>query len=296
MLDKPDISTSLRDENELLRGRIAELEQALDQHKQAEAALQNTISMLREVINNIPYALYWKDGSFVYQGCNQRFANDIGITSPDDIIGKTDDDLPWQPGEADAFRAVDRQVMEENITLHDAEETVIYPDGSQEWFETYKIPLHSKAGGVNGVLATYHNVTQRKLAEATIRSQSELLLELSTPIIPISDDVLVMPLIGTIDTRRAQQVLEVLLEGIARTHAAVAILDITGVPIVDTQVANALIRAAQAVTLLGARVVLTGIRPEVAQTLVGLGVDLRAIVTRSTLQNGITYAMSRAAS
>ena len=117
------------------------------------------------------------------------------------------------------------------------------------------------------------------------------LAELSTPLIPISDDTVVMPLVGTIDSRRAQQVIEGLLVGIVETRAQVAILDITGVPVVDTQVANALLRAAQAVKLLGAQVVLTGIRPEVAQTLVGLGVDLTGIVTRSTLQSGIAFAL-----
>src|SRR6185295_2919913 len=104
--------------------------------------------------------------------------------------------------------------------------------------------------------------------------QAAALDELSTPLIPISDDTVIMPLIGNIDSRRAQQVIEALLEGVAETRTQVAILDITGVPVVDTQVANALIGAAQAVKLLGAQVVITGIRPEVAQTLVGLGVDL----------------------
>src|SRR5262245_13789464 len=100
-----------------------------------------------------------------------------------------------------------------------------------------------------------------------------------------------MPLIGVVDSRRAQQVLEPLTAGIAISNAVVAILDITGVSVVDTQVANALIRAAQAVKLLGAQVMLTGIRPEVSQTLVGLGVDLSTIITRSTLQSGIALAL-----
>jgi rsbT co-antagonist protein RsbR len=104
---------------------------------------------------------------------------------------------------------------------------------------------------------------------------------------------MVMPLIGTLDTRRAQDVLDTLLHGIALKQAQVVILDITGVPIVDTQVANGLVRAAQAVQLLGARAVLTGIRPEVAQTLVGLGVDLSGIVTRGTVQSGIAFAMGQ---
>lgn len=127
--------------------------------------------------------------------------------------------------------------------------------------------------------------------DEVIRAQEAALRELSTPLIPLSDTAVVMPLIGSIDSTRARQIMETLLEGIASNAANLVILDITGVPIVDTQVANGLIQAAQAAKLLGARVVLTGIRPEVAQTLVGLGVDLRGIVTRSTLQSGIAYAL-----
>jgi anti-anti-sigma factor len=144
------------------------------------------------------------------------------------------------------------------------------------------------------------NITDRKRAdaalrqhiaqEATIRAQEATLAELSTPLIPISAQVMVMPLIGTIDARRAQQVLDTLLHGVARTRAHVAIVDITGVPLVDAQVANVLVQAAQAVNLLGAQVVLTGIRPEVAQTLVGLGIDLGGITTQSNLQSGIAFA------
>ena len=105
--------------------------------------------------------------------------------------------------------------------------------------------------------------------------------------------MVVMPLVGTVDTRRAERVLETLLAGISERGATVAILDITGVGIVDTQVANALVHAAQAVKLLGAQVILTGIRPEVAQTLVGMGADLRSITTHGTLQSGIAATLRR---
>lgn len=101
------------------------------------------------------------------------------------------------------------------------------------------------------------------------------------------------PPIGSLDERRAQQVLDMLLHGVAGRRAQTVILDITGVPVVDTQVANALVRAAQSVKLLGAQVVLTGIRPEVAQTLVGLGTNLTDIITRSSLQSGIAFAAER---
>lgn len=99
--------------------------------------------------------------------------------------------------------------------------------------------------------------------------QELALRELSTPLLTVSDHAVVMPLVGAIDTRRAQQVIETLLERITTHCANIAILDITGVTVVDTQVANVLPRATQAVRLLGAHVVLTGFRPEIAQTLVG---------------------------
>jgi anti-anti-sigma regulatory factor len=132
-----------------------------------------------------------------------------------------------------------------------------------------------------------------RLQEDMIRLQATALAELSTPLIPINDRIMVMPLIGSIDSRRAQQVLQTLLSGIADSRAEVAILDITGVSVVDTQVANALVQVAQAVRLLGAQIMLTGIRPEVAQILVSLGIDLQGIITHSTLQSGIAYALAR---
>lgn len=131
------------------------------------------------------------------------------------------------------------------------------------------------------------------LQEQIIEAQRAALRELSTPIIPISEGVIAMPLIGSIDSQRAQLVIETLLQGVAEQRAAAAILDVTGVQVVDTQVANALLRAAQAVKLLGAQVIITGIRPEVAQTLVGLGLDLTGIITVANLQGGIQYALAR---
>ena len=134
-----------------------------------------------------------------------------------------------------------------------------------------------------------------RLQEQVILAQQAALRELSTPLIPIAEGVVAMPLIGSIDSGRAQMVVEELLSGVANNRASTAIVDITGVPVVDTQVAGALVRAAQAVELLGARVLLTGIRPEVAQTLVGIGVNLGSIITRSTFQDGITFALGQRA-
>jgi rsbT co-antagonist protein RsbR len=129
------------------------------------------------------------------------------------------------------------------------------------------------------------------LQEQVIAAQRAAIRELSTPLMPLADGVIAMPLVGTIDSGRAQQIIETLLEGVSQHQAQSVILDITGVQMVDTQIANALMQAAQAVRLLGADVILTGIRPDVAQTLVHLGTDLGHMVTRSNLQSGIAYAL-----
>jgi len=132
--------------------------------------------------------------------------------------------------------------------------------------------------------------------KGTLETQARLLetiRALSTPVVPLMRGIILLPLVGNIDTARSLQIMEQLLNGVQQHRAQVAIVDITGVPIVDTSVANSLVRAAQAVNLLGAEVVLVGIRPEVAQTMVTLGVDLSGIATRSDLEIGIEYALER---
>src|SRR6185369_7286550 len=111
---------------------------------------------------------------------------------------------------------------------------------------------------------------------------------------PITDKIMVMPLIGTIDAGRAEQALGAALSGVQANRANVVIIDVTGVTLIDTAVAGTLMRTAAALRLLGAKAVITGIRPELAQTLVALGIDLSAVVTMGTLKSGIDYALRQA--
>ncbi len=120
--------------------------------------------------------------------------------------------------------------------------------------------------------------------------QEARLAEMATPLMPIAPEIMVMPLIGTMDTERAQQVLTTALEGAQAHRAQVVILDITGLRHMDTAVASTLMNTARALQLLGARAVLTGVRAEVAQTLVSIGVDLGGITTLTNLQSGIAFA------
>ncbi|HBW50795.1 MAG TPA: hypothetical protein DEF47_12935 [Herpetosiphon sp.] len=134
---------------------------------------------------------------------------------------------------------------------------------------------------------------RERLQNELIGLQQALLDELSTPLIPLNDQVLVVPLIGALDQQRAQRMTEALLTGVGKYRADFVILDITGVPVLDTYVASLLVQTSQAIQLLGARMVLTGLRPEIAQTIVSVGLDLRSVVTYSTLQQGIEYTFRR---
>jgi rsbT co-antagonist protein RsbR len=512
----------------------------ITERKQIEQQLEESQAMLRLVIDHLPQTVFWKDRDLRYLGCNMQFARDAGVASPDEVVGKTDLEMPWIEL-AEAFQADDQAVMESDTARIGYEEPLVRADGLQSWVRTSKIPLH-RDGDVVAVMGMYEDITQhkqqekelyifrfaldniahgvqllnrdgyhiyvnqamcdqlgysenellqikldqidvdlnleqwkrelwpmlkeqgtvtfearhrrkdgsilpvevtgsylafqdqellfafarniseRKQAEAQLRRFSDILhttpealatvtipdgyieyvnpaysrllgytleelqgaqvhnifaetpelvqeafehcikhgswrgelrsrakdgeaiptlisshvlygpdgrpevvsgflrdlreqkqqeaeraalqqqiidaqrnalRELSTPLIPISHDVVIMPLIGTIDSGRAQQVMETLLEGVAQYQAELAILDITGVSVVDTQVAQALVSAAQAVRLLGARVMLTGIQPKIAQTLVHLGVDLGTIITRGSLQAGVAAALGQ---
>ncbi|MDZ5784256.1 STAS domain-containing protein [Marinococcus luteus] len=125
----------------------------------------------------------------------------------------------------------------------------------------------------------------------TLELQQMALNELSAPLIPVFEKVSVMPLIGAIDTERAKLIMENLLDGIIQHRSQVVLIDITGVPVVDTMVANHIIQASKAVRLVGAECILVGIRPEIAQTIVNLGIDLSTFPTKSSLRKGIESAL-----
>ncbi len=132
---------------------------------------------------------------------------------------------------------------------------------------------------------------QARLREEMIAAQQQVIQELSAPLIPVAEGILVMPLVGSISPERAGRIKDALLLGIEEQRAEVAIMDITGVTSIDVETAQMLLEMAYSAQLLGAKVVLTGIRPEVAQALVELGVDLSPLETRADLQEGIEYGM-----
>ena len=143
-------------------------------------------------------------------------------------------------------------------------------------------------------LGLYTTEVYLRVREEIIQRQQQDMMELSTPVVKLWDGVLALPLIGTLDSDRTQVVMESLLQRIVDTGAEIAILDITGVPTVDTLVAQHLIKTVTAARLMGAECIISGIRPQIAQTIVHLGVDLGGVITKATLADAFALAMKKA--
>lgn len=200
----------------------------------------------------------------------------------------------WQQQDHSEAHAVGAQLVRHGVSasVFTAIERALTADGADESWRY-----------VEQLLSAY--IAETRLAaqaatmastEATQQREDQLravIQELSTPIIPIYSGVLVLPLVGAIDSMRSQEITERLLEEIVRQQADLVIIDITGVSVVDTSVANHLIMTAQAVNLLGSKVIFTGISSTIAQTIVQLGVNLGDVVTLSNLQAGMLYALEQ---
>ena len=143
-------------------------------------------------------------------------------------------------------------------------------------------------------LGLYTTEVFQKSREALITRQQQEMLELSTPVVELWQGILAVPLIGTLDSNRAQVVMQNLLEAIVATRSGIAIIDITGVPTVDTLVAQHLLKTVAAARLMGAECIISGIRPQIAQTIIHLGVDLGNVITKATLADAFRIALRKA--
>ncbi|MBD2128601.1 PAS domain S-box protein [Microcoleus sp. ZQ-A2] len=144
----------------------------ISDRKQSEKALQEKEEFLELVLENIPQFIFWKDRNSVYFGCNRNFALAAGCSTPEEIVGKTDYDLPWKQEEADFFRECDARVMETDTPEYHIIEPQLQANGKQAWVDTNKVPLHDAQGNVVGILGTYEDITERRQAELELQ-QSE---------------------------------------------------------------------------------------------------------------------------
>jgi rsbT co-antagonist protein RsbR len=273
-----------------LRRRVAELEREVEACRSVKERLVEIEDRLHLLLDSADEAMGVGERG-IMQEVNHRLLSMFGYTK-EEVIGKHYSML--HPPEV-------LELIAEKVRTkfqRPYEVVCVRKDGS-----TFLVEICGKEAfnyGRPARVVLYRDMTVQKEAEQVresaivqremIRAQEALLAALSTPLLPIEDDVLVLPLIGAVNAERATQVIEALVEGVARSRAKVAILDITGVPDVDAHVAAALLTAARSVQLLGARVILTGIRPDVAQRIVALGTDLRGITTYGTLQRGVARA------
>lgn len=277
-----------------LRARIAELEPTLERCRGELDALRTAEAELRAMFRGMTDLVLVMDRDGRYLRIAET-APGLLYKPPADLVGRRMHEV-MPPEAADFFlQKIHDALATQGLVSMDYSLPI---DDRLLWFSANISPMSADT-----VILVCRDVTERKHHEQVLvnslaqqerlRAQEAALLQMSTPLIPISADIVVMPLVGQLDATRAHQVMETLLEGVERTRVRIAILDITGVANVDTAVADALMQAARAVKLLGARAVLTGIRPEVADTLVCLGVDLSGIATRGTLQDAIRDAQAQ---
>lgn len=306
-MNEGDARAGVTAETELamLRRRNAELEQELAEKRRVETALRESEARYRGIVEDQTELIcrFRMDGTLT-------FVNDVYCR----YFDKTREELvghhftPLVPDEDRLL--LDQQFAQlgpENPIVH-TEHRVVRPDGSIRWMHwTNRAPL-GEGGSHAEFQAVGVDVTDRRQAEDEVkrlnaelelrvadktRKLEQMVRELSAPLMPVADQVIAMPLIGVLDGARAAATLETLLNGVIAHSATTVVLDITGVAVIDSQVADALIRLSKAVRLLGAQMVLTGIQPRIAQTLVAQGVGVGGIVTLRTLKEGIAFALRR---
>ena len=163
-----ELEARVRERTAALAGANAALQRENEERRRAEETARASGEMLRHVVDNIPQLIFWKDARSVYAGCNQNFARAVGAACPEEIVGRTDFDLPRRFREAEAARAADRRIVQNDAAELRVIETRLRPDGGRAWAETNTVPLHDAGGRVVGVLGTYEDITERTLSEQRI--------------------------------------------------------------------------------------------------------------------------------
>jgi rsbT co-antagonist protein RsbR len=221
----------------------------------------------------------------------------------------------WNPGARALTQYMSSEVLGRPVSMFYAEEDVrsglpqlemaaavrdgrletegwrIRKDGSRFWANAILSPIRDADGELIGFVKVARDLSDRREQEQLVQRQRDEILELSTPVIQVWDAVLVLPIIGTLDSVRASRLTESLLERIAVDQAEVVILDVSGVPTIDTDVAQHLLKTVEAARLMGTTSILSGVRPETAQAIVHLGIELGRLRSRNTLKDALQLAL-----
>jgi len=151
------------------KGYFATIFFDITEHKKIQEEIMSARQMLQKVMDSIPQFICWKDRNSVFLGCNKNYARMIGLSDAEEIVGKTDWDLPWKKEETEFFLECDRKVMESNKPQYHIIEPALRADGSQSWLDTSKVPLHDGQGNVTGILVAFEDITERRNAENEIK-------------------------------------------------------------------------------------------------------------------------------
>ncbi|MDI3288482.1 PAS domain-containing protein [Polyangium sp. 15x6] len=252
-----------------------------------QSSVRRREQVLRVVLDNLPILVWATDKEGV---CTFADGKGLELSSrrPEDIIGSNA--LTMYPPENTTGL---RLALEGTMTRH------VSADNGQYW-DNRDIPVQDDDGNVIGTVGMSLNITELQQAKAELEAklalierQQEVIRNLETPIIQVWDHVLTLPMVGVVDSRRASRVMDDVLGAVNRTSARFAILDLTGVDVIDTATASHLFSIIGAVRLLGAEGIISGIRPNVAQTMVSMGVDLSSVITLSSLRDALALCMRR---
>ncbi|WP_438020469.1 PAS domain-containing protein [Sorangium sp. So ce315] len=315
----PDNEMPPAEEVVALRKRVAELEQELAEARRAGAARRDDDArdpgegLLARffsveaaghaaLLDAIPAMVFFKDRAHRYLAVNKAYTEHYRLPA-DKIIGKRDEDI-FIPEVARSYHENDEAIMAGGIPRLNVELQWKLEDGTDGWTLENIVPFRDERGRVIGMVGVVVDVTARKRTEEALRraeadllaSQARLLetvAALSTPVLPIEHGILVLPLVGHLDATRSSQLMAALLRGVERHDAEFVIIDLTGVPMIDSTVARHLLRAVQAAVLLGAQCVLVGMSARTAASLASTGEALEELVLLRDLRAGVRYAMAR---
>ena len=270
--------------------------------KDAEEQLYELKRKYQSLYDTAPEAILLVDLTGMVIDCNSM-AERLGGLSRSELIGMPIIELgKLHEDDVEAYsKLFERAKSEEDV--ESLEIRTVDADGQISWHELSS-SLLTKNDDITAIQVIMRDITDRKHAEEHLKQSEDMLKdlvhklklaqeELSTPVVQVWDRILALPLIGVVDTHRAQQIMDILLTTIVETQSKLVIVDVTGVASMDTEVTNHLIRTVHSTRLLGAECVITGVKPEVAQTMVHLGVDLGRLIIRSDIQDGLRWGLNK---
>jgi len=243
-----------------------------------------------EIIQSIDEPLFVLNDKFAVVFGNRAFDQTFGVNRAD-IEGKSVYEIGSGMLNVQVIRQTLDSLKNAGTEVKRFEVEITIPEGKKTFVVNAGMMRRYGSSNEDQFLVRFEDITDQLAAERSIKEKSAAILELSTPITKIWDEILVLPMIGTLDTERANKMIEQLLDAISRERARSIIMDGTGITHIDELVATHIIKATTAVKLLGSQVIMTGVKPEVAMMMVKLGIDLKDIVTRATLQEGVQYAL-----